>query len=142
MLKDHSGETELVGQLKRRLAGDAANDFVADLIEGENFFGQSRARHKTRHAPDNAAGLVLNDYRGARRGKCFAPFQSILSHAGQNHSESAGAIYGGNGTKQNIHRRAAKVFPRPLMCAQAHKVIVILHNHMIVARRDPNARRD
>jgi hypothetical protein len=37
-VEDQTGETELVGQLKRWLAGDATNNFVADLIEGQHFF--------------------------------------------------------------------------------------------------------
>jgi hypothetical protein len=49
-------------ELKRRLRGDAANNFSADLIERQDFLGESRARHKSRHPPDHAASLVLYDH--------------------------------------------------------------------------------
>jgi hypothetical protein len=96
-VEDQNGETELVGQLKRRLDSDAANDFVVSLIERQDFFGQSSARHKTRHAPNDAAGLVQHDHGGARGAQRFASFHSILSHAGQNLARGACAIHGRDG---------------------------------------------
>ncbi len=57
--------TESVGQLKRWLGGDAANDFVADLIEGQNFFSKSGACRNSRHAPDDAACFALDDHEDA-----------------------------------------------------------------------------
>src|SRR5689334_20598224 len=62
----------LAGELHGGLNGDAADDFHPDLIKGQDFFSQSRARHKAGHAPDDAAGLVLNDDRSAGSAKGFA----------------------------------------------------------------------
>src|SRR5258708_2783241 len=51
----------LTCELKRGLGGDAADDFIADLIEGQDVFSQSGARDKARHAPYDAA-RVLHDH--------------------------------------------------------------------------------
>lgn len=67
------GFKTLVRELQGRLR-DPAKNLAANLIEWQNLFRQSRAGHKARHSPDHAAGLVLNDDRGAGRAQRFASF--------------------------------------------------------------------
>src|ERR1700692_978777 len=80
----------LMGELKRGLDGDAADDFIGDLIERQDFFGQSGARQRPAY-PNDAGRSVLKDYEGSGRAKRLESFQAILAHAGQNHTQGTGA---------------------------------------------------
>ena len=42
------------------LAGDAAHDLWADLLEWQYFFGKAGAGYESRHSPNYAGGLVLS----------------------------------------------------------------------------------
>jgi hypothetical protein len=92
-------------------------------------------------ATEPCSGLVLDDHGGAGCAKRFATFQAILSLAGQSHAQGICAVDSGDRPEEHIHRRAAKILPRPLVRAQSHALFILLHDHMIVTRRDPNAGR-
>ena len=103
-----------MGELKRGLGGDAPHDFSADLVERQDFFSQSGARDKAGHSPDDAACLVLDDHGGAGRAKRFAPFQSVLSHAGQNHAQGICAVNARRPIGKAHPPTAGKNFPEAL----------------------------
>jgi hypothetical protein len=131
----------LMGELKRGPSRDPTDNLGANLIEGQDFFSQSGARDKAWHAPDDAAGLVLDDDRGAGRAERFAPFQSILSHAGQDHAQGIRAIDCGDRSEEHVHRWPAEIFARPLVRRQHLAVFFFPYLHVIVAGGNPDTRR-
>lgn len=56
------------------------NDFIPDLVEGQNFIRQSRPGHEPRHAPNDAAFLILHQNLSPRFLNMFAANEPILAH--------------------------------------------------------------
>lgn len=91
-----------------------ARQGLGDLGERQLLVGQPVPADVTRHAPDDAAGLILHPKGRPLRGQKLGAGEAVFAHAGQN--QAHGAFSGGFGgrSKQDIHRGPAGVFGRSI----------------------------
>src|SRR5579864_7499178 len=120
------------------LQGRGVNNLRANLIQRQNLVRQTVASHKTWHAPNHAAGFILYVDAGTRSTQRFATFQSVPSHAGENHGERSCAEDRSNRVEKHIHRWAAKIFLRSTVRLQENDAVLPVDHHVKVSRSNDN----
>jgi hypothetical protein len=118
-----------------------AEDFHAELIQGQNLIGQTGICHEPGHSPNHARRLILGQDLPAGLANMFATPQPILAHPGHHHDKGVSFVDVGHRPKEHVHSRAAGVFRRALVSAKRHLMVVTCDDHMVVARSYPSAAR-
>ena len=64
-------------------------DFWSDCVQGQNAMSKPSLRHRPRHTPDGAGGLILRENDAVVFSNDPASGQTVVAHAGQHNPEHA-----------------------------------------------------
>src|SRR5256885_14071077 len=105
-------------------------------MQWQHLVSQASASHKSRHAPNDAAGLILHVNPRSLRSQLLAAAESVLSHARKHDCQGPRSEHCCHRTEEHVDRWTAKVFSRSLVHGNANHSTLLLYEHMKVPRSD------